>query len=83
MFQPAAAGDLHPHDGHALDVVAADDLRQLLGVIHAVQLRAAHQRDMPLDEPLMEGGVGVGGAVGGNQQPCACLLYTSDAADEI
>ena len=68
MFQPAAAGDLHPHDGHALDVVAADDLRQLLGVIHAVQLRAAHQRDMPLDEPLMEGGVGVGRAVGSNEQ---------------
>ena len=43
VFQPAAAGDLHPHDGHALDVVAADDLRQLLGVIHAVQLRAAKE----------------------------------------
>ena len=45
VFQPAAAGDLHPHDGHALDVVAADDLRQLLGVIHAVQLRAETGKD--------------------------------------
>ena len=74
VFQPAAAGDLHPHDGHALDVVAADDLRQLFGIVHAVQLGTAHQGDVSLDEPLVEGGVGVGGAVGGNQEPCAVKI---------
>ena len=26
VFQSAAAGDLHAHDGHALDIVMADDL---------------------------------------------------------
>ncbi len=69
QLQPAAAGYLHPHDGDALNVVFPDDLRQLFGIVHAVQLGTAHQRDVSLDEPLVEGGVGVGGAVGGNQQP--------------
>ena len=56
-------------DGDAPDVVAADDLRQLFGIVHAVQLGTAHQRDVSLDEPLVEGGVSVGGAVGGDEQP--------------
>ena len=61
QFQPAAAGHLHPHDGDAFDVVLPDDLRQLFGIVHAVQLGTAHKGDVPLDEPLVEGGVGVGG----------------------
>ena len=54
QFQPAAAGHLHPHDGDALDVVLPDDLRQLFRIVHAVQLGAAHQRDVSLNEPLVE-----------------------------
>ena len=69
-----AAGYLHADDGDALDVVLPDDLRQLFGIVHAVQLGTAHQRDVSLDEPLVEGGVGVGGAVGGNQEPCAVKI---------
>ena len=42
QLQPAAAGHLHADDGDALDVVAADDLRQLFGIVHAVQLGTAH-----------------------------------------
>ena len=30
---------------------------------------------MSLDEPLVEGGVGVSGAVGGNQEPCAVKIW--------
>ncbi len=69
QLQPAAAGYLHADDGNALDVVFPDDLRQLFGIVHAVQLGTAHQRDVSLDEPLVEGGVSVGGAVGGDQEP--------------
>ena len=41
VFNAAAAGDLHPHDGHALDVIVLNDLRQLFAVVHAVQLGSA------------------------------------------
>ena len=74
IFQPAAAGHLHAHNGDLLNVVAADDGGQLLTVIDVVQLGAAHQRDVSLDEALVESGVGVGGAVGGNQEPCAVKI---------
>ena len=61
-------------DGDALDIVLPDDLRQLFGIVHAVQLGAAHQRDVSLDEPFVEGGVGVGSTVGGNQEPRAVKI---------
>ena len=73
-LQPAAAGYLHADDGDALDVVLPDDFGQLFGIVHAVQLRTAHQGDVSLDEPLVESGVGVGGTVGGNQEPCTVKL---------
>ena len=41
-LQPAAAGNLHAHNGHASDVVVSDDLRQLFGIIHAVQLGTSY-----------------------------------------
>ena len=74
QFQPAAAGHLHPHNSDALDVVLPDDLRQLFGIVHAVQLGTAHEGDVSLNEPLVESGVGVGGAVGGDQQPRAVKI---------
>ena len=54
IFQPAAAGHLHAHNSDLLNVVAADDGGQFLAVIDVVQLGAAHQRDVPADEPLVE-----------------------------
>ena len=74
VLQSPAAGHLHADDGDALDIVLPDDLRQLLGIVHAVQLRTAHQGDVPLDEPLVEGGVGVGGTVGGDEEPRAVKI---------
>ena len=74
QLQPAAAGHLHADDGNALDVIFPDDLRQLFGIVHAVQLGTADEGDVPLNEPLVKSGVGVGGAVGGNQEPCAVKI---------
>ena len=36
--------NFHPHNGHALDIVVLDNLRQLFAVIHVVQLGAANQQ---------------------------------------
>ena len=44
------------------------NLRELVGIVHGVQLGAAYQRDAALDEILMEIGIGVGRAVGGDQK---------------
>ena len=48
VLQPAAAGHLHAQHGHALDIIAADDLGQLFAVIHSIQLRAADDVTWPL-----------------------------------
>ena len=47
------------------------NLRQLLGVIHRIQLGAADHSHLILHEIVMEITVGVGGAVGSDQQICA------------
>ena len=39
-------------------------------VVGIIKLRAADKGDVPLNEALMEGSVGVGGAVGGDEQVC-------------
>ena len=88
LLQPAAAGHLHAHHRYASDRILADDFGQLPGIVHAVQLGAADQGDAPLDKALMEARIGVGRAIGGDQQLGAikigrvdrgqlCLLYTS------
>lgn len=41
VFEPAAAGDFHSDDRHGLYIVVRDYLRQLLGIVDAVELRAA------------------------------------------
>ena len=66
-LQAAAAGHLHAEDGHALDVVAAQDLSELFAVIHSVQLRAADKGHLAAHKLLMEIGVGIGRAVRCNQ----------------
>ena len=68
VFETSAARHLHPQDGNALDVVIADDLGQLLAVVHGIQLGAADEGNMAAHELLMDVRVGVGGAVGGDKQ---------------
>ena len=70
MFQPAAAGHLHAQHRHAPDVVAAEDLGQLFAVVHSIQLGAADEGDLALHELFVHIGVGVGGAVGCDQELC-------------
>ena len=53
-LQAAAAGHLHAEDGHALDIVAAQDLGQLFAVIHSIQLRAADKGHLAAHKLLME-----------------------------
>ena len=71
-LQPAAAGHFHPQNGHALDVVLAQDLGQLFAVIHIVQLGAADQRHFAPHELLMDIGIGIRRAVCRHQKlgPC-------------
>ena len=68
MLQSAAAGDLHADNGHAFYIVAPDDLGELFGIVHAVELRAAHKGDVSLDKPLVKGGIGIRRAVRGDEQ---------------
>ena len=70
LGKSSAAGNLHSDNGDAFYVVFADDCRQLLGIIHPIQLRATHKRDVSLNEPLVESGIGVSCAVGSNKQLC-------------
>ena len=70
VFQPAAAGHLHAQHRHAPDVVAAEDLGQLFAVVHSIQLGAADEGDLALHELFVHIGVGVGGAVGCDQELC-------------
>ena len=67
-FESAAAWNLHAHDGDGLDVVLAQDFRQLLRVVHGIELRTADDRHLTAHELLMEVRVGVGRAVGGDEQ---------------
>ena len=68
MLQSAAAGDLHADNGHAFYIIAPDDLGELFGIVHAVELRAAHKGDVSLDKPLVKGGTGIRRAVRGDEQ---------------
>ncbi len=67
-LDPAAARDLHADNGHALDLVVADDLGELLGVVHGIQLRTSDECHMSVDEIVVEVSVCVGGAVRGNEE---------------
>ena len=77
-LQTAAAGHLHAEDGHALDVVAAQDLSELFAVIHSVQLRAADEGHLAAHKLLMEIGVGVCRAVRRDQELCALKVGRMD-----
>ena len=78
VLEPAAARHLHAHDGHALNVVAPDDLRELVGVIHRIELRAADERDLPFHELTVHVRVGIRRAVGRNEQLRALKIRRVD-----
>ena len=63
MFDSAAAGNFHAYDGDASDLVIGQDRGQFLGIVDAVQFRAADQGDVIPDEFIVEIAVGIGGAV--------------------
>ena len=63
MVEATTAGDLHPGNGDRADLVAGDDLGQLLTVVDVVQLGAADEGHPILHEGLVEGAMGEGGAV--------------------
>jgi len=67
-LKPAAAWNLHAHDGDGLDVVLAQYLRQLLRVVHGVKLGASDNRHLAAHELLMEVRVCVGRAVRRDEQ---------------
>ena len=52
----------------AFDVVFAEDLRQLIGVVALVELGAADEHDAVFHEPPVEISMGKGGAVGRDEQ---------------
>ena len=68
MLDSAAAGNLHAHPGQRPDFIFPDDLLQFLGIVHHIQLGAADERHTSADEVLMKAAVGIGGAVGRDQQ---------------
>ena len=68
VLQTAAAGHFHAQDRDAPDVVVFEDLGQLLAVVHGIQLGTADEGDLAPHELLVEVCIGVGGAVGGDEQ---------------
>ena len=68
LLQAAAAGDLHPDHGQALDGVVPEDGGELFGVVHGVQLGAADEDGFSPEEFPVEVAVGVGSAVGGDEK---------------
>ena len=68
VFESATARHLHAHDGNAPEIVATDDLRELVGIVHRVELRAADERDLPFHEFTVHVRVGIRRAVGRNEQ---------------
>ena len=78
IFNAAAAGNLHSHNGHALDIVVCNNGGQLVGVIDIVKLGTSDKRYAVADKLIVEIAVGVGGAVGGDEQICAVKIGRID-----
>ena len=68
----------HADNGHALDIVAADNFGQFFGVIDAVQFRTSDQGYFTMDKVLMEAAVCVSGAVGSDQELCPIEIRCMD-----
>ena len=68
VLQPAAAGDLHAQQGDALDGIGRENGGEPFGVVVGIQLGTADEGDAPLHEVPVEISIGVGGAIGGDEQ---------------
>lgn len=75
MFNAAAARNLHAYHSHALNVIFRDDLCQLFGIIHLVQLGASDDRDFVFDEVIMKAAVGISCTVGCYEQIGAVKVW--------
>ncbi len=78
IFNPAAAGDLHTHDRDAFDVVFTQDAGELFAIIAFIEFGTADQRNAPADKLLVERAVGIGCAVGGDEQARAVKIRRVD-----
>ena len=74
VTEATAAGHGHPCDGDGPDIVVLKNLRQLLGVIHRIQLGTADHGHAILHKIVMEIAVGISGAVGSDQQVCSIKI---------
>ena len=59
MLNTTTAGNFHPHNGDAFDIVIRNDLGKLFSVVHIVQLWASNQRDAITDKIVVEIPVGI------------------------
>lgn len=63
-FQSAAAGNFHPDNCYALNIIGLNDPSELFTIIYTVQFRAADQSDLPLHKFLVQVCISKGCAVG-------------------
>ena len=54
MLNTTTAGNFHPHNDDAFDIVICNDLGKLFSVVHIVQLWASNQRDAITDKIVVE-----------------------------
>lgn len=77
-FQSAAAGNFHPDNCYALNIIGLNDPSELFTIIYTVQFRAADQSDLPLHKFLVQVCISKGCAVGSNQQLCPVKIRRVD-----
>ena len=77
-FQPAAAGHLHAGNGQTPNIVGHEDLRELVPVIHIIQLGTSDDRDVIVHKFLMEIAVSVGCAICRYQQVRPLIIRRTD-----
>ena len=71
LLKAAAARHLHACDANASHVVLSDNLRKLLGIVDAIELRAANKAHATLQEVFVEGAIGERRAIGSHKQIAA------------
>jgi len=77
-FQPAAAGHLHAGNSQTPNIVGHEDLRELVPVIHIIQLGTSDDRDVIVHKFLMEIAVSVGCAICRYQQVRPLIIRRTD-----
>ena len=75
------AGDRHPYNGDAADVVLSQNGGELFTIVPFVQLGAADKGHPAPDKVPVKGAVGVGGAVGSNEKITAVKVGRVDRSE--